>query len=126
LIVDVEHDSLNQNARAMRSDAGNAVAHFKLELRADGSLWAVGVVWNSDGETRLRNRTQRYISPAFMTDEDGRIASVLNAALVSMPATYNAPALVAARKTPHDPVTCAAVELCKMIITRNVCRKSRR
>jgi phage I-like protein len=43
----------------------------------------------------LRDRTQRYISPAVDVDEDGRIVRVVNAALCARPATLNAPALVA-------------------------------
>jgi len=111
LIVDLEHDSLSTEARNMRSDAGDARAWFKLELRADGSLWAVDVRWTPDGERRLREKTQRYISPAFEHDEKGVVMQIANAAMCSMPATYNAPALVAAsrRSTGAPSVACQAL-----------------
>lgn len=96
LIVDLEHDSLAE--QAVRSDMRDARAYFKLELR-NGELWAVDVRWTPDGERRLREKTQRYISPAFLRDEKtGRVESLLNVGLVAMPATHGAPALVAASK----------------------------
>lgn len=112
LIVDLEHDSLSTEARNMRSDAGDAHAWFKLELRADGSLWAVDVRWTPDGERRLREKTQRYISPAFEHDDEGVVMKIANAAMCSMPATYNAPALVSASKkhpTGAPSVACQAL-----------------
>jgi phage I-like protein len=119
--VDLEHDSLN--GQGLRADEKDARGWFKLELRADGSLWAVDVRWTPDGERRLREKTQRYISPAFVRDkETGRITRLLNVAIVSMPATYDAAPLVAAsRVTPHAPrksalfavVASRALALCK-------------
>lgn len=98
-IVDREHDSLSEEARVARSDAGDALAHYQLELRADGSLWAVGVVWNADGESDLREKKRRYTSPAFNYDLDTReIDELINIGLVSMPATYSNAPLIAARR----------------------------
>jgi hypothetical protein len=63
----------------------------------NGELWAVDVTWTPDGERRLREKTQRYISPLFRRDKKtGRILRLLNVALVSMPATNDAQPLVAA------------------------------
>lgn len=99
MIVDREHDSLNEAARVARNDAGDALAHYQLELRADGSLWAVGVKWSPDGESDLRTLKRRYTSPAFNYDtETGEIVELLNIGLVSMPATYNNAPLIAARR----------------------------
>lgn len=99
LIVDREHDSLNANARAARRDAGDALAHFTIELAEDGSLWATNVVWNSEGESDLRTKKRRYTSPAFAFDKKtGRIKALVNVALVSMPATYENAPLIAARR----------------------------
>ena len=95
LIVDLNHDSLDADSKS-RADASDARAHFGLELRG-GELWGVNVRWTADGERRLREKTQRYISPAFDT-VDGRITELFNAALVSMPATCQAPGLVAANR----------------------------
>lgn len=98
-MIDVEHDSLSDAARAARNDASDAAGWYNLELRADGSLWAVNVRWTPEGERRLRAKTQRYISPAFAHTDDGRVTYVLNVGLVSMPATYGAAPLVAAART---------------------------
>lgn len=99
LPIDLEHDSLSAERRALRSDAGDARGWFQLALRPDGSLWAVNVRWTPDGARRLQERTQRFISPAFGVDKDGRPTQLINCALVAHPATHGAPALVAASKT---------------------------
>jgi phage I-like protein len=97
-IVDLEHLSLDEDAEKFRTDAKDARAHYRLELR-NGELWATDVRWAPDGERRLREKTQRYISPAmFYHRETRRIVDLVNCALVSMPATHGAEALVAASR----------------------------
>lgn len=96
LMIDLAHDSLSEAARVARADADDARGWFQLEVRA-GELWAVGVTWTPDGERRLRERTQRYISPAFRFDDAGRVVELINVAIVARPATLDAPALVARR-----------------------------
>lgn len=91
LPIDLEHLSL---APDVRTDY-DARGWFKLAVR-DGELWAVNVTWTSDGEMRLREKRQRYISPAFNVDAENRVTRVINAALTALPATYNAQALIAA------------------------------
>lgn len=118
LIVDLNHDSLDPNALAMRSDASDARGWFSLQLRTDG-LWATDVAWTPDGERRLREKTQAYISPAFEHDDEGVVMAIANAALCAMPATYGAPALVAASKR-DDGVTGALVEVCKALLVHVV------
>ena len=94
-IIDLNHEAYEADSRS-RADASDARGHYKLELR-DGELWAVGVKWTPDGERRLREKTQRYISPMFsLNPETGRVTKLLNCALVSMPATNEAQPLVAA------------------------------
>jgi phage I-like protein len=68
MVIDLEHDSLVPERRLHRADAGDARGWFTAELRADGSLWARDVVWSPDGERRLREKTQAYISPAGTHD----------------------------------------------------------
>lgn len=97
MMADLEHDSLSDQARLMRSDAGDAMAWYKLQLRTDGSLWATDVQWSAEGARRLREKLQRYISPAFLADKKtGQIVRLLNVALCADPATYDATPLVAA------------------------------
>jgi phage I-like protein len=95
LVIDLEHESLGPRTRA---DSGDARGWAKLELRADGSLWAVDVRWTPDGARRLKDRTQKYISPAFLHEtSSGRITELINMGLVAMPATYEAYPLAASR-----------------------------
>ena len=98
LMVDLEHGALDA---PIREDSADARGWFALALR-DGELWAVDVRWTPDGERRLRERRQRYISPAFDVDSGGRVTYLFNAALTSTPATLRAPPLMAASKlAPH-------------------------
>jgi phage I-like protein len=94
LHIDLEHLSLDPSARNYDPDARGSAA---LEVR-NGELWAVNVRWAPDGEQRLREKRQRYISPAFLTDKDNRVTRVINVALTGMPATDYAPALIAANQ----------------------------
>ena len=101
--IDLEHDAWNPQAVANRSDARDARGWFKLELRSDGSLWAVDVKWTPDGERRLREKTQRYTSAAFKRDpQTRRITRLLNVAITSLPCTYDAAPLVAASRAPRE------------------------
>ena len=95
--VDLEHRSLDDQARALTKDATDAMGWFDLEVRG-GELWAVNVTWNEEGAERLRSKRQVYFSPAFYTDEEGRVTELVNIALTSMPATHGLAPLVAANR----------------------------
>lgn len=98
LAIDLEHQMLDPEI-APDPTAKDARGWCNLELRPDGSLWAVNVSWTPDGIARLTEKRQRYVSPAFAYDTDsGRVTSVLNIALTAMPATHSTPALVAASR----------------------------
>jgi phage I-like protein len=95
LAIDLEHQMLD--GAATDPTARDARGWFRLELRADGSLWATDVKWTPDGAARLSEKRQRYISPAFEVDpESQRVTKIINAAITSIPATHHTPALVAA------------------------------
>lgn len=98
-MIDLEHRSLDAAAVALSSDAADAMGWFNLELRGL-ELWAVNVRWTPEGRRRLVEKTQRYTSPAFywLDEANGRVGEVINVALVSMPATHDQPALVAASR----------------------------
>jgi hypothetical protein len=83
LTWDLEHMSLDDEAPNYDPDAR---AHCDLELR-DGELWATNIQWTPDGAERLTSGKQRYPSPAFRTDKDGRPTRVVNIALCARPAT---------------------------------------
>lgn len=103
LPLDLEHLALDPEAPNFRSDA---MAWFDLAVRKDAKgrseLWAVDVKWTPEGERRLREKSQRYTSPAFFTNEEGEVTRVVNVALTSLPATDGLQALIAAsqRKAP--------------------------
>lgn len=97
-MIDLEHLSLDQDAPHYDPDA-RGWAHLEVRRDATGApeLWAVHVRWTPDGESRLREKRQRYISPAFTRDpKTNRVTEVLNIAIVAMPATRQAQPLVAA------------------------------
>jgi phage I-like protein len=97
LAIDLEHQMLEVAGGAPDPTARDARGWCKLELRADGSLWATDVRWTPDGTARLQQKRQRYISPAFEADpKTKRVLKMINVAITAMPATHNTPALVAA------------------------------
>ena len=92
-VIDLEHLSIDQESPNYDPDARG---WYQLEVR-NGELWAVNCKWTPDGERRLRQATQRYISPFFFLGEKSRrVVSVYNVAICASPATNDAPALVAA------------------------------
>lgn len=98
LMIDLEHQSLEPTI-APDPTAKDARGWCNLELREDGSLWAVNVKWTADGEARLREKRQRYISPAFSVDaQSKRVTAIINVAITAIPATHDTPALVAASR----------------------------
>lgn len=103
LAIDLEHQMLDPDI-APDPTAKDARGWCNLELRGDGSLWAVNVKWTADGAARLSEKRQRYISPAFSIDpETSRVIAIINVAITAIPATHDTPALVAAsRAKPHD------------------------
>ncbi len=106
-MIDLEHLSLDSESRSFDPDARG---WCKLELREDGSLWAVGVTWTEDGQARLKSKRQRYISPTFGVDPNTkRVTKVLNIALTALPATHGTPELVAAREALSATVTTLAI-----------------
>lgn len=97
VVIDLEHDSINPLARAMRSDAADARGRGQYERRGH-DLYIVNATWTPDGARRLRERTQNYISAVAYLDEDSRVTRIHNLALVADPATHNAAPLIASRK----------------------------
>lgn len=96
LAIDLEHGMLDVAPGAADPTARDARGWCKLEVR-NGELWAVQVKWTPDGIARLTNKTQRYISPCFDRDvKTKRVIEMFNVALTAIPATNQAPALVAA------------------------------
>ncbi len=94
IAIDLEHQMLEEDTPP-EPTAKDARGWLQLEPR-DGELWAVNVSWTPDGDQRLRERRQRYVSPAFTYDEELRVTSLYNVAITATPATRGATALMAA------------------------------
>jgi phage I-like protein len=95
LMIDYDHASLGADRAPDPAQAGKAAAWFCLELRG-GELWAVNVRWTPPADAALRRKEWRFMSPAFPTDDEGRITALLNVALTNTPATRRLDPLVAA------------------------------
>lgn len=93
LMIDYDHASLLVGADPAQS--GKAAGWFNLEVRADG-LYAVNVRWTPLAADALRRKEWRYMSPAFTTDESGRVTSLINVALTNLPAIRRLEPLMAA------------------------------
>lgn len=97
--IDLEHQMIDLDGGEADPTARDARGWCKLELR-NGELWACDVKWTPDGAQRLTEKRQRYVSPAFAVDKaTRRVLQVVNIAITALPATHNAPALVAASAT---------------------------
>lgn len=102
LAIDLEHQMLECEIPADPT-ARDARGWCGLEVRPDGSLWAINVQWTEDGAARLKGKRQRYISPAFSFDMETRqVLELTNIALVSMPATRGTPALMSKKNKARD------------------------
>lgn len=93
-MVDLEH--LSTVSKDSPNYDPDARCWFLPELR-DGELWGVNARWTEDGATRLKNKTQKYLSPTFYFNNETReIEALFNVALTALPKTLNAPALASA------------------------------
>lgn len=94
LMIDYDHASL-AGVSLDPAQSGKAAGWFNLEVRG-GELWAVNVRWTPPAAEALKRKEWRFMSPAFSTDEEGRVTSVLNVAITNIPATRNLEPLMAA------------------------------
>lgn len=97
LPIDYDHAMLGGTS-ADPALAGRAAGWFTLEVR-NGELWAVNVRWTEPAAEALRRKEWRFMSPAFQTDESGRVLSLLNVAITNLPATRRLEPLMAASMT---------------------------
>lgn len=95
VMLDYDHASLDTMAARDPAQAGKAAGWCKIEVR-NGELWAVNVRWTPPAAEALQAKEWRFMSPAFQTDEAGRITSLLNVAITNLPATRRLEPLIAA------------------------------
>lgn len=98
VMIDLEHLSLDPEGPHYANGGADARGWARLKLDERG-LYACDVRWTEDGAARIREKRQRYISPAFDYDNRGRITALVNIALTALPATVRIDALVAANVT---------------------------
>lgn len=109
-MIDLEHLSNDDEHPNYDPDARGA---YRLAMRG-GDLWAVNVSWTPEGEQRIKEKRQRYISPTFYVDKDGRITGLHNIAICANPATHNIAPLIAASKKSGLKIAALAVEVSQM------------
>lgn len=88
LSIDYDHASLMSNP-VDPAMAARRAGKLQLEVTPEGDLMAVNVSWTPMAAKMLMEEEYGYISPAFTTDEDGRITSVINVAITNNPALYD-------------------------------------
>lgn len=93
--LDYDHAMLGTDRAMDPALAGRAAGWFALEVR-NGELWATNVRWTEPAAEALRAKEWRFMSPAFQTDDSGRVTSLLNVAITNLPATRRLEPLMAA------------------------------
>lgn len=127
LMIDLNHDSLEPSALVTRADAGDARGWCRIDANRGGECWLVNMTWTPDGAERLSCKKQRYLSPAFIVDDENRITEILNVAICAMPATFGAAPLVAAARRNIDSrlMAPAAIALERVVRAMAAAKRSR-
>lgn len=102
LAFDYAHAMLGAKYSADPAAAASAAGWGQLEVRETvhgKELWASRCTWTPKASQKLLDRELRYCSPMFLADEKGNVLELLNVALTSIPATFNADPLMAERDT---------------------------
>lgn len=82
MLVDYEHDSLDDNKGSLRSVAAGWIKKLSVSDKA-----IVGdVEWTSEARSKIEKGEYRYLSPTLITDEQGVILRIKNVALTNEPA----------------------------------------
>ena len=92
LPIDINHAQFLKAPKGEESPAAGWIE--ELEVR-DGALWG-RVAWTPAGEAALNAKAYRYLSPALLTDKDGKVLGIAGAGLVNRP-NFSMPALNAAQ-----------------------------
>lgn len=83
-VLDYEHQTLRA---AKNGQPAPASGWFKtLEWRDGEGLFATGVDWTAAAASHIEAKEYRFISPVFLYDKEGRVTSLINAALTNTPA----------------------------------------
>lgn len=103
LMGDYEHQSLATPPMKALASATQFVPEVRRGSGGGPELWATQVQWTDDARRELEAGQYRLYSPAFIPDENGRIAALINFALTNLPASYEIAPLVAASAGATNP-----------------------
>jgi phage I-like protein len=96
LMGDYEHQSLATPPIEAPASATQWVPEIRRDANGGPECWATQVQWADRARQRLESGEYRMYSPAFVPDDTGRIAALINFALTNLPASYDIAPLVAA------------------------------
>lgn len=96
LMGDYEHQSLATPPMKALASCTQFVPAIRRDANGGPELWATEVQWTDMARQELEAGQYRMYSPAFVPDESGRIAALINFALTNLPASYEIAPLVAA------------------------------
>jgi len=96
LMGDYEHQSLATPPIIAKASASQFIPAIRRDANGGPELWATDVQWTDEARGYLENGEYRMYSPAFVPDQDARIAALINFALTNLPASYEIQPLVAA------------------------------
>jgi len=99
LMGDYEHQSLATPPMEAPASATQWVPEIRRDANGGPECWATQIQWADRARERLESGEYRLYSPAFVPDESGRIAALINFALTNLPASYEIAPLVAASET---------------------------
>jgi phage I-like protein len=91
--IDYEHQTILAPSNGQPAPAAGWMLRF--EWRTGAGLWAE-VSWTERAKAHILANEYRYISPVILTDKDGNVQGLHNAALVSTPALLGMDAVTAA------------------------------
>lgn len=83
-VIDYEHQTLRSAKNGLPAPASGWFG--KLEWREGEGLFAVDVDWTEAAAAAIEAGEYRFISPVFLYDADGRVTTLINAALTNTPA----------------------------------------
>lgn len=103
MMGDYEHQSLATPPIKALASCTQFVPAIRRDANGGPELWATEVQWTDMARAELEAGQYRMYSPAFVPDESGRIAALINFALTNLPASYEIAPLVAASASANEP-----------------------
>jgi phage I-like protein len=113
LLIDYEHQSSHSSQNGQPAPAAGWIIAMRFSMPCEQSehnnKWCqhfpqgvilADVVWTDKARDMIANGEYRFISPSFLTQNNGEISQIISAALVNQPAITTLPPLN--KKSEHD------------------------